>query len=171
MPKSKVKVKEIKKDIKVTEIKKEESLENKVEISKNIPIFSNSSNSTNPTLAQSALPKFERNTPEKIREELRNKDKEFSYLTTVEASRSTTRSYDPSIKSNSAFFESRSSGERINPTLSSSSPLMDVQRGSGRIRDVLGQQDIEPGLRQFGDNDKDYSTEKVEKYVSKRRSE
>jgi hypothetical protein len=168
-------VKEIKKDIKITEIKtqrieKETELERRVNFEKDFPILSSQGTHLSPTLSQEFKPKFTRKTPEQVREELRNKDKEFSYLATVQASASTTRSYDPSIKSNSAFFEAQSRAERINPTISAS-PIQEVQGKSLSIRDALNQGSLEPGLRNFNDQSKEYKTERVEKYVAKRRND
>lgn len=171
MVKPKVKIKEIKNKTKITELKKEESsLEEKVEETNDFLSVDSSSNLANPTLTQNSIPRFTRETKEQVREELRNKDKEFSYIATVNAAASTTRSYDPSIKSGSTFFEARSQGERINPTISAS-PLQEVQGRSLSIRDALTQNSIEPGLRNFNDQNKEYKTERVEKYVAKRRAE
>ncbi|HVY01479.1 MAG TPA: hypothetical protein VHA12_01810 [Candidatus Nanoarchaeia archaeon] len=168
-------IKEIKKDMKVTEIKtnrleNKRELESKVNLETDFPILSRQGARVSPTLSQESTINFNRKTPEQVREELRNKDKEFSYLSTVQAANSTTRSYDPSIKSGSAFFESGQRAERINPTISSS-PLQEVQSRSSNIRDALNQGSLEPGLRNFNDQGKEYKTQRVEKYVAKRRND
>jgi hypothetical protein len=168
-------VKEKKKEMKITEIKdtrviSQRNLEKTVSMQEDFPILSSQGARISPTLSQSSGTMFNRKTPQQIREELRKKDKEFSYLATVQASASTTKSYDPSIKSGSAFFEAQSRAERINPTISAS-PIQEVQSRSLSIRDALNQGSVEPGLRTFNDQSKEYKTERVEKYIAKRRTE
>jgi hypothetical protein len=170
MVKPNVKVREIKKEIKVTELKAPESkLEGKIQPTDNSPIVSSTSPSRSPTLVQNLTPRFSESTRVQVREGIQSKDREFSYASMIAQP---TRSYDPSIRSSgSQFAEVPVQGDRINPTLRSSNALQDSPQGTGRnIRDNLNPADLEPALRRTR-GERDYQIEKVEKYVAKRRTD
>jgi hypothetical protein len=178
MIKPKIKIKEIKKKIKVTEIVKEpeESLEEIVVFDESSPPASETASTpSNPSLVQHLndipMPKNER----KIATENASTRDEKEASTAVNYATSQTqrrRSYDSSIRaSGNVSSSSQAAGERINPTINPSNIIIEqVNRNKFDLdrRDSITEIK-EPSLRSFKDeNERNYEVDDTRKYESRR---
>jgi hypothetical protein len=178
MRKPKIKVRELKPKIKIISEpsinKPDSSLETRIDLEENSPRVTSaptsSSSSVNPTITQKFQAQ-ERKFEASARREEAEKER-FTYQMLNQESR---RKYDASIRGGSAVTaDQAAASQRIDPSLPQGSAVRGFPDSPqpGDSRDILSQGNVEPGLRRFSPEERDYTTDNsVQKYVAKRRTD